>query len=244
MPMRHVHRPYTRGRRPPLAPVLGCLSALALGLSASVQAATVLEAPRPQVAIRRAAQSVQVDGRLDPREWAGATKLTLPPMVQTRTPSASDLRATAYLLWQPEQLLLAIDVTDNRLVYPRRADDTLDKGDHVDIWVNQLNFQVGFSSAGKAALAAVDLASWQAPDTSGVRYAVGRRRGGYVVELALPRSALALTLPSLAPNGALRLAVGVRDYDQADQTEPKSLYLPADWGWNDVESFAQAKLAS
>ncbi|MCC7117652.1 MAG: hypothetical protein IT310_03925 [Anaerolineales bacterium] len=193
-------------------------------------------APRPFAAAIHSVSGITVDGKLD--DWTSEPTFTLDAdsqIVYNANPKswkdAQDLSMLAWSGWTSEGLYFAFKVTDD-MHAQTKADTDLWHGDHVELQfdtqldedynnpgMNGDDYQIGISLGDFANVPPVIYAWFNGPDAPGevasAKMAFTQAEGGYVLEVFLPKAALAeLKLEAGATFG---MNVSVSDTDAGDQ---------------------------
>lgn len=170
----------------------------------------------PRLTASRAAAGVAIDGELD--DWAGAVWVAVDRGEQVVYGAGAwegpiDLSFRLALQWEPEALLMAMEVTDD-VVFQEKQKADMWEGDHFEVWVDvdleadfteavnsSDDFQLGFSpgnfqslgpevhvwvpSVSEESLTQVQIAAKQVPADP-----TTRRLAGYTLEVRLPTAFL------------------------------------------------------
>lgn len=218
---------------------LGVCCLVGFTSSASAADATTTPAPPPSLNIHQATTPPKIDGAADAAYGDAAT---LEVAAFHDQPAAANLSAKRWLSWDAAALYINVAVTDDKLVDVKTKDD-LAQGDGIQFWLGDFWFSAGPLSDGSVGLTASDVKSWSLPDLSGVKTALHKTDKGYDIELAIPAALFkAATHTDLAKGAVLPFALSVYDADTASPLARTTLSFPTTYGWNNVDSYAQATL--
>lgn len=185
-----------------------------------------------------AGPAAQVDGDLG--EWGGGSATAITSKMVADAPDVKDdkdLSAQVYTRHDAQNLYVAVNVTDDVLVFERSGGDIW-QTDAVEVWIGGSQFGATLDASGQAYLH-----SWQGADVSGAKVAVKKAGQGYAVEIALPYSLLKQVLGQEIKAGvSFPFAVGVDDADQSGGSREGQIYLPTGWKWGDTSTFTTATI--
>lgn len=183
-------------------------------------------------------QAAQVDGDLS--EWGGASSTAITSQMVADAPDVKDdkdLSAQVYARRDAQNLYVAVNVSDDVLVFERSGGDIW-QTDTVEVWIGNSQFGATLDTSGQAYLH-----SWQGADLSSAKIAVKKSAQGYAVEIAFPFSVLKAVLGQEIKAGlSFPFAVGIDDADQSGASREGQIYLPTGWKWGDTSTFTTATL--
>ena len=208
----------------------------------------------PRLTAGQAAHPITVDGSLS--EWANVSWISIEKSSQVVYGAGAwngprDLSCRVALQWQPDALLMAVDVVDNQVIQERRGADMWE-GDHLEVWVDadlmadyneavnsSDDFQWGFSPGNFNGLAPevhVWVPSVDPRDLKAVQIAAQKTPSGYALEVRLPASAMR-SQGKFKAGYRLGLMVDGSDCDDTQHPQKCMLSTSPQRQWGDPTTF-------
>jgi hypothetical protein len=148
----------------------------------------------------------------------------------------ADLSAVAQFAWDDDKLYVAIEVSDDVLVFERSGGDIW-QNDAVEIWLGGQQFGVALADG------ETYVHSWGGMDTAQIEAALVTHDSGYTVEVAFPLELVEeATGTTSEAEATFPVAVGVNDADEPGGERVGQIYFPEGWVWGDPETFGTAVL--
>ncbi len=171
------------------------------------------------------------------RGWAqrGALiELTPKMLTEGRTPdSAADCSARVRVLWNADGLYLAVEVQDDKIVFPTLEEAKWWEKDSIEFWIDATQYAVRLRETGANL--------WSSGGgTPEAQIWPQKRPDGYAVVLRLPPQIVSAVKSGVGAR--FRFAIGVNDCDGAGRKT--QLYYPLGWAHSNPATFAEAILAN
>ncbi|HOX39799.1 MAG TPA: glycoside hydrolase [Candidatus Brocadiia bacterium] len=187
------------------------------------------------LSFRKTVKAPEINGDLG--DWPGEATLELNHMMTADAKNVSnngDCSADATLMWDAENLYLAVNARDDVANPGAAYQDRWWERDSIEFWIEGRQFGISLNETEPQVRDAEGR-------VKGVRVAVAREAGSYRVEAALPWKSLKAGFRP-QPGGGFRFALGINDADAGTGREGQ-LYFPTTWVHSSPDTFAMAKLA-
>jgi hypothetical protein len=188
-----------------------------------------------ELTVGPAPQTLKLDGQVADEEWPWPS-IALTAANQTEgqdRPRPEDCSAKVRVAWRAEGLVVAVEVADNAVAFPKPGGEQWWEWDSVEFWVGAQQYAVLPAPPG-GMLVAVG----KGP-VAGAQVYARTGQSGWQAEFALPWPA-----GKPAPDRAVPFALGINDADRAEGGRRFQLYFPASWRHSEPETFARTKFAA
>ncbi len=140
--------------------------------------------------------------------------------------------------WTSEHLNISGNIIDKNLVIPDKSSNRYSKGynyDSIEFWINKHQYCAGFTEDGDNYV--LWLYSKKEPSPSG-KLKLKKTATGYEFKISIPWKELDIIAKE---NNTFKLAFGINSHD-ATGDKGSQLYIPEDYVWGDISSFASVVL--
>jgi hypothetical protein len=224
------------------------LTVLIIGMLAAFLAvgAEAAELPKPEpvtISVPKVEAAITLDGNLGEAAWASAYRTNIPRrLLDDALSGTNEVSGEGRVFWNDDGLYFGIKVNDRRQYFVG-DDGALREYDSVEVWLEKLWIQAGFTSKGQVKATVVDMGFTSLLEDE-VTVAATKTSTGYTVEVHISNvAAKAILGQELRQGGVVRLAFGINNRYKADEAAKARHYFPDRYTWNNQsESFAVATL--